>query len=169
MAVQITETFYPKTRSDWRKWLEKNHKKAKEIWVVYYKKAAGKETIAYNEAVEEALCFGWIDGIEKSLDSERYTQRFSPRAKRSNWSQSNIERYKRLLHDGLMTPAGTEAFNLKFKVYTPAKMSEAAMKWHKEYRLPKNPTLAQRIAWHKEHKDNCGCRPIPKSLQKYFV
>ncbi|EKD44357.1 MAG: hypothetical protein ACD_71C00165G0001 [uncultured bacterium (gcode 4)] len=65
MAVQITYTFTPKSREDWKKWLAKNHAVKKEIWIVFYKKATGKQTVSYKEVLDEALCFGWIDGIEK--------------------------------------------------------------------------------------------------------
>lgn len=113
MAVEITKTFTPKSRKEWREWLTKNHDKTTEIWLVYYKKHTGKPTIKYEEAVEEALCFGWIDGIEKRIDEERYAQRFTPRRKNSNWSESNIARYKKLVKQGLMTKAGKKAFPQK--------------------------------------------------------
>jgi uncharacterized protein YdeI (YjbR/CyaY-like superfamily) len=107
MPVQITKTFTPKSRSEW---LMKNHNKKSEIWLVYYKKHTGKPTVQYTEAVEEALCFGWIDGIEKRIDDERYAQRYTPRRKSSNWSDPNIARYKKLASQGLMTEAGKKAF-----------------------------------------------------------
>jgi uncharacterized protein YdeI (YjbR/CyaY-like superfamily) len=92
--MQITKTFYAKNRKEWRKWLEKNHGKETEIWLIYYRKSTGKPRISYNDAVEEALCFGWIDSIEKGLDEERFAQRFTPRKPKSNWSALNIERMK---------------------------------------------------------------------------
>lgn len=100
------KALYVSNRADWRKWLEKNHDKEKEIWLVYYRKSTGKPTVKYAEAVEEALCFGWIDSKEKSLDSERYAGRFTPRKLKSNWSPSNRARAKRLIEQGLMTEAG---------------------------------------------------------------
>ncbi len=110
LSVNITDTFYPATRKAWRKWLEKNHYLTSEIWVVYYKKHTGKPTLEYEEAVEEALCFGWIDGIEKKIDEERFTGRFTPRKAKRNWSEINIGRYKMLVEARLMTEAGTKAF-----------------------------------------------------------
>lgn len=110
MSVQITTTFYPKTRDEWRKWLKKNHTTKKEIWVVYYKKHTRKPTVAYQDAVEEALCFGWIDGLDKSIDEEKYAQRFTPRKEKSNWTTTNMERYKKLLKQGLVSEAGKKAF-----------------------------------------------------------
>lgn len=110
MGVTVTKTFYPKTRAEWRKWLTKHHQTTSEIWVIYFKKHTGKPTVAYQDAVDEALCFGWIDGIEKRIDDERYVQRFTPRRQKSHWSDINIGRYKMLLKQGLMTQAGTDAF-----------------------------------------------------------
>lgn len=110
MTTQITETFYPKTRQQWRKWLEKNHSTKSEIWLIYYKKATSKPTITYEEAVQEALCFGWIDGIEKGIDQESFAGRFTPRRTNSNWSATNIKRYQLLEETGLMTEAGKAAF-----------------------------------------------------------
>ncbi len=104
--MDITETFYAPTRADWRQWLADNHATAREIWLVTYSKQSGKPTVAYLEAVEEALCFGWIDGIAKKIDTERTAQRFTPRRPKSNWTQLNIERAKRLIEQGLMTDAG---------------------------------------------------------------
>lgn len=108
--MQITDTFYPKRRKNWRNWLSKNHNKLKEIWVVLYKKSALKPTVSYNDAVEEALCFGWIDGFERGIDVEKYAIRFTPRKTNSNWSESNIERVKKLVKAGQMTSAGIAKF-----------------------------------------------------------
>ena len=108
--MDITETLQPKNRKQWRKWLSNNHNKKKEIWLVYYRKSTQKPRIEYNDAVEEALCFGWIDGIEKSLDEERFAQRFTPRRPKSNWSESNIQRMKKLIKSGEMTEAGMAVY-----------------------------------------------------------
>ena len=94
------KTLYVVNRIDWHKWLEKNFDKEKEIWLVYPKKSSGKERILYNDAVEEALCFDWIDSTVKSLDEDNSIQRFSPRNPRSTYSQLNKERIKWLVeHD----------------------------------------------------------------------
>lgn len=108
--MEITKTFYPKNRSQWRKWLDKNHKKQKEIWLIFYKKHTGKPRIPYNDAVEEALCFGWIDSTVKRIDDEKYCQKFSPRNHKSGWSESNILRMKKLIKEGKMTDAGMMKF-----------------------------------------------------------
>ncbi len=89
-----------KDRAEWRRWLKKNHKTATEAWLVYYKKSSGRERIAYNDAVEEALCFGWIDSNVRSIDEQRFAQRFSPRKPKSPYSPANQERLRRLIAEG---------------------------------------------------------------------
>lgn len=104
--VKITETVHLATRSEWREWLQANHQHKQEIWLVSFKGATGKTRIDYIDSVLEAICFGWIDGIAKSLDDERTAQRFTPRRDGSNWTELNKERARRLIDDGLMTDAG---------------------------------------------------------------
>lgn len=104
--MEIGETLYVTDREDFRKWLEANHKSKKEIWLIQYKKAAKMPSINYVEAVEEALCFGWIDSTEKSMDAERYATRFSPRRPKSNWTEMNKDRVRRLIAEGKVTEAG---------------------------------------------------------------
>lgn len=104
--MEIGETIYVTTADEFRKWLIKNHQTKKEIWLIQYKKATRKPSINYVDAVEEALCFGWIDGLEKSMDAERYALRFSPRRPKSNWTNTNKDRARRLIAEGRMTPAG---------------------------------------------------------------
>jgi len=88
------------TREEWRAWLEQHYRSEKEIWLVYYKKHTGKERITYNDAVEEALCFGWIDSIVKRVDADRSAQRFSARSPKTPYSQANKERLKALVRQG---------------------------------------------------------------------
>lgn len=95
--MEITKTLYVTQRKDWRAWLKKHHKTEREIWLVYPKKGSGKSRIEYNDAVEEALCFGWIDSIVKKLDEESTVQRFSPRKPKARYSQANIERLRALV------------------------------------------------------------------------
>jgi uncharacterized protein YdeI (YjbR/CyaY-like superfamily) len=104
--MEIGETLYVTTREAFRQWLEKHHASSREIWLVQYKKAAGKPSLPYVEAVEEAICYGWIDGFEKGMDAERYATRFSPRRPRSNWTNTNRERALRMIAAGKMTEAG---------------------------------------------------------------
>ena len=104
--MKITESIYLPTRAKWRAWLKKHHATKNEIWLIYYKKGSGKPRVEYGDAVEEALCFGWIDSTLKPIDDQCYAQRYSPRKRGSNWSTPNLIRVKRLVADGLMTPAG---------------------------------------------------------------
>jgi uncharacterized protein YdeI (YjbR/CyaY-like superfamily) len=95
--MKVTKTLHVTNRKDWRKWLREHYKTERDIWLVYYKKETGKPRIEYNAAVEEALCFGWIDSTVKSLDKERTAQRFSPRKLKSPYSPANKERLRNLL------------------------------------------------------------------------
>ncbi len=104
--MEIGETLYVTNRDEFRKWLIPNHMVKKEIWLIQYKKATKKPSINYVEAVEEAICFGWIDGLEKSMDAERYALRFSPRRPKSNWTETNKERARKMIAQGRMTEAG---------------------------------------------------------------
>lgn len=104
--MEIHETLYVTNREDWRAWLQLHHQEKQEIWLVYYKKTTGMPTISYADAVEEALCFGWIDSMEKSIDKDRFAGRFTPRRKDSKWSGSNIDRLRKLFYEDKMTPAG---------------------------------------------------------------
>ena len=106
MANDDTERYYAKNRAEWRAWLEANHTTEDGVWLIYYKKESGKPRVDYDEAVEEALCFGWIDSRPNKIDDESYMQLFSPRKAKSPWSRLNKERIKRLIEQGLMTPAG---------------------------------------------------------------
>ena len=98
------------TRQAWRQWLLQHHSTVSEIWLVYFKKHTGKPSVAYNDAVEEAICFGWIDGLIRRLDDERYMQRYTPRTRNSRWSALNIRRAKAMIRQRLMTEAGMAAF-----------------------------------------------------------
>lgn len=93
-------------RAEWRAWLDKYHAQEDEIWLIYYKKHCGKKSIQYEEAVEEALCYGWIDSQVRRLDDARYMQRYTPRRPKGNWSKSNKQRVQRLIKNGRMTRAG---------------------------------------------------------------
>jgi len=95
-----------KTREQWRAWLAENHASATELWLVFHKKHTGKIGLTYDEAVEEALCFGWIDGILKRIDEEKHMTRFCPRRKNSIWSERNKERVGRMIVAGRMTEPG---------------------------------------------------------------
>jgi uncharacterized protein YdeI (YjbR/CyaY-like superfamily) len=109
MADKEIETFYPRNRQEWRQWLKENHSSKQSIWFVGYKKKSGIPTIFWSEAVDEALCFGWIDSTIKSLDDGSYIQFFSKRKANSTWSKINKEKIKQLVAANLMTAAGFES------------------------------------------------------------
>jgi uncharacterized protein YdeI (YjbR/CyaY-like superfamily) len=113
--MEIRQTFYPKNRAEWRKWLGKNHLKEPEIWLIYYKKSSCKPRISYSDAVEEALCFGWIDSIAKPVDDISWAQRFTPRRKNSNLSELNKERVRRMMKAKKMTKFGLD--KIKHELY----------------------------------------------------
>jgi uncharacterized protein YdeI (YjbR/CyaY-like superfamily) len=110
LPMKIT---YFRTRTDLRKWFAKHHAAEQELWVGYFKKGSGKPSITWPESVDEALCVGWIDGIRKSVDEERYTIRFTPRKRSSIWSAVNIKRARELKRQGLMQASGLEAFKAR--------------------------------------------------------
>ena len=108
--TQAAEPTFFATESDFRRWLEDNHQTAPELLVGFWKKGSGKASIDWPQARDQALCFGWIDGIRKSLGEDAYTIRFTPRRKGSIWSKVNVERFTALKAAGLMTPAGERAY-----------------------------------------------------------
>lgn len=118
--------FFPTSKS-LRKWFEKNHNKEKELWIGFYKVSTGKPSVTWSQSVDEALCFGWIDGIRKSIDEESYCIRFTPRNPKSNWSAVNIQKVECLTQLGLMKPQGLKAFGFredkKSRVYSYENLS----------------------------------------------
>jgi len=112
LPIKMKPHFF-KTPAAFRKWLAANHNKSKELWVGYYKKVTGKPSITWPESVDEALCFGWIDGIRKKFDDESYVIRFTPRKKESIWSAVNIRNVERLIKEKRMAEAGLKAYALR--------------------------------------------------------
>ncbi len=106
MSKKEIETFYPKSQEEWRDWLEKNHIEQQSIWVVFYKTATKIPSLSWSDAVDEALCFGWIDSTKRTIDEKSYMQYFSKRKPNSNWSKINKEKIEQLTQDGKMTKAG---------------------------------------------------------------
>jgi uncharacterized protein YdeI (YjbR/CyaY-like superfamily) len=134
------------TPPDFRRWLEANHASETELWVGFHKKGTGKPSITWPESVDQALCFGWIDGIRKSLGAESYVIRFTPRKRGSNWSLVNIRRATALIGDGLMQAAGNRAFEAR----DPAKSGVYAFEQTKPAILPpaaKKQFMANKRAW----------------------
>jgi len=116
--MDLGKTLYVTDRKKWRSWLAKNHKKEKEIWLIYYRKSSGKKRIPYNDAVEEALCYGWIDSTMKGIDEEMFAQRFTPRRPNSMLSQLNKERIHRLIEQNKITAKGLSAVKHAFDAST---------------------------------------------------
>ena len=114
--MEIGETLDVERRRDWRAWLARNHRSAREIWLVYYKKSSGRKRIPYDDAVEEALCYGWIDSIVKTIDEDRYAQRFTPRRAGSKLSELNRERVRRLVRAKRMTRHGLQSLGSTFDI-----------------------------------------------------
>ena len=104
--MNMHTTFHAGTRSKWRAWLRKHHGSESEVWLVFHKRHTGRPNISYNDAVEEALCFGWIDSIIQKIDEERYARKFTPRKRGSKWSALNKRRIAGLMSEGRMTKAG---------------------------------------------------------------
>ena len=122
-----------KLQKDWEKWLEKNHSNFPGVWLRFYKKNSGKTGISYSQALDEALCFGWIDGQTKSVDEESYLQKFTPRRSKSIWSKRNIEHIARLAKEGRMQPAGLKE----------VENAKSDGRWAKAYDSPANMTFPE--------------------------
>lgn len=106
MLNKEPETYCPLSRADWRNWLENNHQSKQSIWLVYYKTASKVTSLSWSEAVDEAICFGWIDSTKRPIDDERFKQYFSKRKAKSNWSKINKDKVQALIDQGLMAEAG---------------------------------------------------------------
>src|SRR5205085_2070698 len=126
-----------------RAWLEKHHQIKREQWVGFHRKASGRPSITWPEAVDEALCFGWIDGIRRSLGDESYTIRFTPRKARSTWSAVNIRRVRELAAEGRMQPAGLKAFEARSEdrsaIYAYEQREAASLSPEQERELRADP------------------------------
>jgi uncharacterized protein YdeI (YjbR/CyaY-like superfamily) len=112
------KTFYAKSRREWRKWLEKNHQAEKSVWLIIYHKESRVKTVYYEEAVEEAICFGWVDSKPNKRDDESYYLFMAKRKPKSNWSRANRERANKMIDQGLMTPGGQAMIDLAKKTGT---------------------------------------------------
>jgi uncharacterized protein YdeI (YjbR/CyaY-like superfamily) len=145
--MKVGKTFYATDRKQWRSWLAKNHQSEPEIWLIYYKKNSGMPRIPYNDAVEEALCYGWIDSTTKPNDKESYLQRFSPRRKNSKLSEMNKERVHRLIKKKKMTRFGLES--IRHHMDHGAKNSKR-LPVLKKFTMPEdilNELKAHSVAW----------------------
>ncbi len=164
MAEPVYKTTHPKTRSQWRSWLEKNHSTSPGVWLVYYKKESGKRRLHYGEAVEEALCFGWIDSLPRKLDDERSMLKFTPRKHNSVWSQLNKTRVLQLMQQNLMMPAGLASIQRAKEngSWDTLSASDAAAE---QNTIP--PDLEKAFAKNKKAKTNFIA--FSKSIRKQFL
>jgi uncharacterized protein YdeI (YjbR/CyaY-like superfamily) len=129
--MKMFKTLHVTSREDWHTWLEENHDKEKEVWLIFYKKHTGQSRVPYDDAVEEALCFGWIDSIVKRIDDEKYAQKFTPRKTDSKWSELNKKRVEKMIRQGRMTEAGMALIDAAKK----------CGKWEQVISAPKELTL----------------------------
>lgn len=138
----MTPTFFP-TPADLRRWFEQHHEAAAELWVGFYKKGSGKASVTWPEVVDQALCFGWIDGIRKGIDDDSYMIRLTPRRPTSIWSAINIQRVAELTEQGLMQPAGLKVFENrkqdKSAVYSFENKDQAKLDPASEVQFQANP------------------------------
>jgi uncharacterized protein YdeI (YjbR/CyaY-like superfamily) len=114
--MKTTQTFSARNRDEFRQWLEEHHATTKEVWLVIYKKRSGEPSITHEEAIEEALCFGWSENLMKSLESDMFIQRFTPRLKGSGWREADENLVRRLIAEGKMTEAGKAVLPWDFRV-----------------------------------------------------
>jgi uncharacterized protein YdeI (YjbR/CyaY-like superfamily) len=145
-AANKAEPLFFSTPSAFRRWLAKNHERATELWVGYYRKDSGRPSITWPESVDEALCFGWIDGIRKKVDDESYKIRFTPRRAKSIWSAVNIARVAVLTGEGRMQPAGVAAFTRREEsssaIYSFENRESAELSGDDEHEFRRDP-----VAW----------------------
>ncbi|MCK5181281.1 MAG: YdeI/OmpD-associated family protein [Dehalococcoidia bacterium] len=148
-------------REDWRKWLKVNHNKVKVLWLVFYKKHTGKANISYNDAVEEALCYGWIDSIIKEIDEDKYARKFTPRNDHSRWSELNKERAGNMIKQGKMTAVGLSKINAAKK----------NGQWNRAVSIPKTVELPNSLksALQKNKKAWGNFKNLAPSYQRNFI
>lgn len=145
-AVPKESVTFFETQQDFRNWLEAHHELATELLVGYYKVGSGKPSMSWSQSVDQALCFGWIDGVRRSIDKESYCIRFTPRRPTSNWSAINIRKIEELTKAGLMKPAGVKAFALR-------KENKSEVYSYENEALPLAPDLEKQFRENKEAWD----------------
>ena len=146
--MKLTPAAHCPTRADWREWLQKHHAVETEVWLHYFKKHTGKQTVTYRESLEEALCFGWIDGLKRRVDDERYAHRFTPRKAKSRWSPTNIRLAQQLIDEGKMTEAGLTAFKNR------TAYDNETLAWRNQSELPEPGELAESLEGNTRARQN---------------
>lgn len=152
---------YVKNRNEWREWLHKNHGKSTGVWLVFYTKQSGKSTLEYDDAVEEALCFGWIDSIIKKIDDEKYARKLTPRKAESLWSELNKQRATKLQKQNLMTEAGI----MKVKQAKASGLWDKSDRPHISFDIP----VELKRALAKNRKAKNFFDQLASSYQKQFI
>ena len=160
MSSKLKE-LYVADRDQWRDWLSRHHKSEVGIWLIFYKKGTSKPTIAYEDAVEEALCFGWIDSIVKKIDDEKYVRKFTPRKDKSGWSQLNKKRANKMIKQGRMTEAGMA----KIKAAKKNGCWDQEARPQISFEVP--PEFARALAQNKKAKDHFD--RLAPTYRKHYI
>jgi uncharacterized protein YdeI (YjbR/CyaY-like superfamily) len=157
----MTEELFVVDREEWRQFLQKNHDTKNGVWLIFYKKHTGNPGVTYDDAVEEALCFGWIDSIIRKIDDERFARKFTPRTGKSKWSEANKERALKMIRDGKMTEVGMDKI----------KEAQRSGEWWKpapegkELAVP--PDLEKALMANRQALENF--KRLAKSYRRHFV
>jgi uncharacterized protein YdeI (YjbR/CyaY-like superfamily) len=160
-SLKMPQTY---ARDEWRSWLKRNHSKEKEAWLIFYKKQVSEGKMSYLEALDEALCFGWIDGRLKRIDDERHMIRFSPRRERSIWSDRNVRRVRELMEEGRMTLAGLAKIDNK----TLNRPTPENGQPRPRFRI--SPEMRKRLMTNeKAWKNYCNLAPSSKEQYAYWL
>jgi uncharacterized protein YdeI (YjbR/CyaY-like superfamily) len=160
--MKITHPLTVSSRAEWRAWLEQNHATEKEVWLVYFKPVSGKTGLRYEESVEEALCFGWIDSIIQKIDEQRYARKFNPRRAGSYWSAANKARMEKLLQEKRVTTAGLAVFDPT----APESASETGQKIRRG-ETPIPPDIQQKLR--QDEQAWATFSKLPPSHQRQYV
>ena len=145
--MPISKKLHVTSRDEWRAWLKRHHASETEVWLIYYKKQSGQPRIPYDHAVEEALCFGWIDSIVKRIDDQKFAQKFTPRRNYAKWSALNKRRVRKLMREGRMTDVGLAKIDLAvLDEVPPAKRKQKKSDLHLP-RFVKQAMVASPTAW----------------------
>jgi len=159
--MKISDELYVTNRSDWHEWLRKSHDTKKEVWLIFYKKHTGNPSIPYDDAVEEALCFGWIDSIIKKIDDEKFARKFTLRKSRSKWSELNKKRARKMIKEGKMTEAGLAKIREAKKTGEWLKTAPAK----KDLIIPKY--MKEALARNKKALDNFN--NLARSYKRHYI
>ena len=158
--MEVGKTLYVTSREEWRAWLTKHYQSETEVWLIYYKKHTGQPRISYDHAVEEALCFGWVDSIVKRIDNEKFAQKFTPRRDCTKWSALNKRRLRKLIREGRMTEGGLAKIDLVILGEEPrAKQSKGDLDIP---RFVKQALMASAKAWE-------NFRNLAPSYRRHYI